>query len=347
MAAETINLVAVQAEMSLEHYESVAAFRQKILTLTGEALTGLPEVPTLVAFPETIGFPLLLGLDAYPTTKTAPDVFRAAFALARSRWREVLQVAWRSRTFGLTTLYLWRALPAYRAYVDTFAEAARTHRVTIVAGSSFLPHIEAEAARGLHVADRRVHNTAFTFGATGTLLGRTHKVYLNPGAEAGSGLQRGRLGDLYLQETSVGRVGVALCLDGFYSSVVERFDGLGAQIIVQPSANHASWERPWPGDGALSEGEAWLRYGLRALVQDRLNVRYGVNPMLVGDLWDLSARGRSSLVVNRRHAPEAALEGRPGLLALAETSERETFVRATVDLELGTGASGLARAPTL
>ena len=318
--------------MYLEHYRSAKTFRQKILTLTEKAIAGLPEVPTLVAFPEAIGFPLLLTLDGFETTKDAASVSNAAFALARVRWRGVLAAAWRYRTFSLSTLYLWRALPAYRAYHDAFAEAARTYRVTIVAGSSFLPHLENEAVRGLHVADKRVYNTAFTFGETGTLLGRTHKVYLNPGAESSSGLQRGRLDDLYAQETPVGRVGVALCLDGFYSSVIERFDGLGAQIIVQPSANHASWERPWPGDASLSEGAAWLRYGLRALVQDRLHLRYGVNPMLVGDVWDLAARGRSSLVANCRFVPEAVLDGHPGLLALAETAERETFVRATVAL---------------
>ena len=328
-----INLVAVQAEMYLEHYQSAETFRQKILTLTEEAVAGLPEVPTLVAFPEMIGFPLLLGLDAYSTTKDAADVFGAASLLARSRWREVLSAAWRNHTLSLKTLYLWRAVPAYRAYHDAFAEAARTHQVTVVAGSSFLPHLENEVKRGLHVADKQVHNTAFTFGPTGTVLGRTHKVYLNPGAETGSGLARGRLGDLHAIETPVGKVGVALCLDGFYSSVIDRLDGLGAHVVVQPSANHAPWERPWPGDPALSEGEAWLRHGLRAGLQDRLNLRYGVNPMLVGDLWDLSARGRSSLVANRRFVPETELDGYPGLLALAETPDRETFVRATVALE--------------
>lgn len=327
-----INLVAVQAEMRLEHYESADRFREKILTLTEEAVMGLPEAPTLVAFPEMIGFPLLLALDGFETTKDVSSVFEAAFGLARARWRELLTAAWRNRSFGIQTLYLWRAVPAYRAYHDAFAEAARTHKVTMVAGSSFLPQVEDEAKRGLHIAAKRIHNTAFTFAETGTVLGRTHKVYLNPGAETRAGLARGRLGDLYPVETSVGRVGVALCLDGFYSSVVERFDGLGAQVIVQPSANHAPWERAWLGDPTVREGEAWLRHGLSSRLQNRLNLRYGVNPMLVGELWDLSARGRSSIVANRRFVPEAELHGYPGLLALAETPDHEAFVRATVRL---------------
>lgn len=333
--------------MRLEHYESARSFREKILTLTEEAVMGLPEAPTLVAFPEMIGFPLLLALDGFETTRDASSVFEAAFGMARARWRELLTTAWRNRSFGLETLYLWRAVPAYRAYHDAFAEAARTHKVTIVAGSSFLPQVEDEAKRGLHVAAKRIHNTAFTFAETGTVLGRTHKVYLNPGAETRAGLARGRLGDLYPIETPVGRVGVALCLDGFYSSVVERFDGLGARIIVQPSANHAPWERAWPGDPTVSEGEAWLRFGLSAGLQNRLNLRYGVNPMLVGDLWELAARGRSSIVANRRFVPEAELHGYPGVIALAETTDCETFVRATVRLDPPSDRTAMAQEPLL
>ncbi|CAN5907412.1 hypothetical protein BH24DEI2_BH24DEI2_23990 [soil metagenome] len=327
-----INLVAVQAEMRLEDYRDSEAFRRKILALTERAVSGLPALPTLLAFPETIGLPLLLTLGDFDTVSDAPSVSGAAFRLARARWRELLGAAWRHRSFGLQALYVWRALPAYRTYHDAFSEAARRYGVTVVAGSSFLPHIEAEAARGLHVADKSVHNTAFTFGETGTVLNRTHKVYLNEGAEAGAGLSRGRLSELQAVETSVGRVGVALCLDAFYGSVLARFDGMGVQIVVQPSANHAPWDRPWLHDPALSEGTAWLRYGLRAGLQNRLHIRYGVNPMLVGDLWDLSARGRSSIVVNGRYAPQAELEGYAGLLALAPTPDREAFVRATVNL---------------
>ncbi|HEX7022415.1 MAG TPA: hypothetical protein VF171_06120, partial [Trueperaceae bacterium] len=146
-----------------------------------------------------------------------------------------------------------------------------------------------------------------------------------------AGLSRGPADDVRAFLTPVGSVGVAVCLDGFYRSVLDRLDGEGAQVVVQPSANHASWERPWPADGRLREGEAWLQRGLRAQIQDRLSIRYGVNPMMVGDLWDLQARGRSSLVGNRRYV-RAACEGYAGVLALARTSDQEEVVRARVSL---------------
>jgi hypothetical protein len=57
-----INLVAVQAEMALEHYLSEGTFQQKIFSLMEQATAALPEAPTLVAFPEIIGLPLILTL---------------------------------------------------------------------------------------------------------------------------------------------------------------------------------------------------------------------------------------------------------------------------------------------
>ena len=55
-----VNLVAVQPEVSLENYKTASSFRQKIMGLCEQAVSGLPKHPTLVAFPELIGFPLLL-----------------------------------------------------------------------------------------------------------------------------------------------------------------------------------------------------------------------------------------------------------------------------------------------
>ena len=331
MSGPSINLVAIQAAVSASDYVSAAAFRSKILGLSEEAVAGCGGAPTLLAFPELIGFPLLLALDNEESVKAA-RVSQGALSLVKRHWREVLGAAWRYRTAGLNTLYLWRALPAYRAYRAAFAEAARTFGVSIVAGTTFLPWLEQEVMRGLHITDTRVYNTAFTFSPLGGLLGRTRKRYFTSGAESSSGLSSGPLSDLRPLRTPVGKVGVTVCLDAFYSSVIERLDGLGAQIIVQPSANDASWQRPWPGDPSFTEGEAWLEHGLRAQVQNRLNVQLGVNPMLVGNLWELTFRGRSSIVANTRFFSEAEVENRPGLVAIADTADQAAWVRATLTL---------------
>ena len=174
-----------------------------------------------------------------------------------------------------------------------------------------------------------MYNVAYSFASTGRIINRSSKRYLTPGTETRSGLSRAK-DSVQPFETPVGRVGVAVCLDGFYSSVIEQLDGLGTQIVVQPSANHAPWDRAWPADLTLSEGEAWLKKGLRAQLEGRLSLRYGVNPMMVGDLWDLKARGRSSLLTNTRFM-RAKTEGYEGVLALAETDDQEEIVRVEVD----------------
>jgi predicted amidohydrolase len=327
----TVNLVAVQAGMALEHYQSADAFAVKVLELTEEACAGLPPHPTLVAFPEAIGFPLLLTLGRYRESAASPGVMVDVLRLARREWRALVREGVSRGVGPLMALYRLRAAEAYRAYRQAFSSAASQFGVTLVAGSIFLPECDEEISRGLHFG-RCAFNTAYTFAPTGAVLGRTHKCHLTRGLESRVGLATGRVDVLTPCETPVGKVGVAICLDGFHQAVLERFDGLGARVVVQPSANFAPWYGRWPVDPALEEGEAWFRYGLRRLIQDRLNLRYGLNPMLVGELWDLRAEGRSSVVVNTRFG-EAACEGYRGVVALARTHDQEEVVRATVALD--------------
>ncbi len=318
--------------MRLEHYRSASSFGQKIRALMTQAVAGLDGSPRLVAFPETIGFPLLLALDRSERLLVTSTVAGAAWDLVRQDWQQVLAALWRSRRLSLAAAFHSRAVRAYRVFVDAFAEAARLGNATVVAGTIFLPHIETEVVRGDHIAGPKVFNTAFTFSPEGRVLGRTHKVYLTAGFESRAGLSRGRLEALVPVRSSVGRLGVAVCLDGFFEGVIDTLDGRGAEVVVQPSANHAPWDRRWPADPDLSEGEAWLTSGLRHTIQDRRSIRYGVNPMLVGDVFDLHPRGRSSVVANLRYHPGALLEGYQGVLALAETSDREEVVQVTVEL---------------
>ena len=325
-----VHLIAVQAQLRLANYRSPEAFTAWITELSERAVAGLDDAPKLLSFPETIGLPLLLTLENYADVSRQTQVTGAALSLLRRQWRSVLRAALSHRALGPQALFVARALPAYRAYIAAFSGAAQRTGATIVAGSSFLPHIEDEASRGLHVADGRVQNVAYTFAPTGTILGRSGKRYLTRGLESRLGLSRAPASAQVLH-TPAGRVGVALCLDGFYSSVLEHLDGAGADIVVQPSANYAPWTRRWPPDETYSEGEAWLSLGLRAGVRNRQHIRYGVNPMLVGGLFELQAEGCSSIVANPRFTAAAA-GGYGGVLALAHSYNREEIVRAKVEL---------------
>lgn len=317
--------------MTLEPYRSPEAFADWILALSERAVAGLDEAPKLLAFPEIIGVPLLLSLGHYAELSPQTRLTDAALTLLRREWRAVLRAALTHSAFGPQAFFLARALPAYRAYRHAFSEAAQRTGATIVAGSSFLPNVTDEASRGLHISEHRVQDAAYTFAPTGSILGRSAKRYLTGGLESRLGLSRALEAEQRVLETPAGRVGVAICLDGFYSSVLETFDGLGAQIIVQPSANFAPWTRRWPPDENYSEGEAWLAHGLRSGVRGRQHIRYGLNPMLVGGIFNLQAEGRSSVVANP-HFFQAETEGYGGVVALATSFNGEEIVRAELPL---------------
>jgi len=331
-----VHLAAVQVAWSAALYASPETFRERMLQLGAAAVSGAHAGPRLIAFPELIALPLVLTVRGDPRALRAATFGGAVAALARPDAMHWLASAWRRRSLSLIGAVTGSsAVPAYRLWFETFAAVARATDAVVVAGSAFFPDVDDEPSRGWHVRDARVHNAALTFSPSGQLLGRTAKVHFTPGTERQIGLTPGRVDDLDVMYTPAGRVGVAVCLDGFHERVIATLDGRGAQIVVQPSANDAAWDRPWPGDPTRTEGEVWLADGLRHRIQGRSNVRYGVNPMMVGDAFGLRPRGRSSIVANL----DAVADARPrcddlpaGIVAIAADANSEAIVTARVSL---------------
>jgi hypothetical protein len=89
------------------------------------------------------------------------------------------------------------------------------------------------------------------------------------------------------------------------------------------------WDGPSTYDPAHKEGENWLCAGCPSIIQGRENIRYGVNAMLVGAVFeDTAAEGLSSIAVNTGR-PGAAWE--EGVVAIASSATEEEAVVATVD----------------
>ena len=324
-------LAAVQMAWSPDDYASADAFAARVLALTRRATEGAAGAPVLVAFPELVGLPLLLTAAGDERALRAPSVDAALLRLVRrhvGRWHAS---AWRHRRFGLGAIYTTYGVDAFIAYRDAFVAAARDTNAVIVAGSAFLPVVDEEPSAGLHIVDGRTRNVSLVVDAGG-ILGWAAKVHLSRGREARAALHRGRLADLHPFETPFGRVGVAVCLDAFFEGVVGTLDGRGARVLVQPSANDAPWDRPWPPDPSRREGEVWLARGMRERLQGRTHLRYGVNPMMVGDLLGMRPRGRSSIVANVAATGLGADAEPPGVLAIAPDAQHEAIVRVRVPL---------------
>jgi predicted amidohydrolase len=341
-AGVELHLAAVQMAWSPNAYTSGEAFAERIVGLTRRAVAGAEGRPALVAFPELVGLPLLLTAAGDPALLSLPSIDAALLRLARrdlGRWNAA---AWRHRRVGLSAVYATYAVDAYRLYRDAFLAAARETGAYIVAGSAFLPEVDEEPSLGVHVVSAEPANRSLVVGPGG-VLGSTAKVHLTRGRESRAGLSRGRLDDLHPVVTPFGRVAVAICLDGFFEGVIGAIDGRGAHVVVQPSANDAPWDGPWSADAGRIEGEVWLEEGLRARIQGRTSLRYGVNPMMVGDLLGLSPRGRSSIVANVAATGLAGETHPPGIVALAPDAEREAIVSADVpmpeEVSRGTGVA--------
>lgn len=304
-------LSAVQSKLEPEAYRSLEAFKVWVAEQVARALAGRdPSEAALVAFPELIGLPLLFYLER-PTRAT--QVQQSALELIKESWLEALTHSLRHGHLSLSSAVLPRAVQMHQALLEAFGAAARQHSAFLVAGSSFLPLVDTEAARGQHIADARVQNVSYLFTPNGALLARSAKLNLTAGLESRLGLHRARLEQVTAPITPLGRVCTLICFDAFFESCLERADALGADILVQPSANAALWDGPWSADAERIEGEEWLARGLPSRIQNRVNLRYAINPMLVGKLFELEFQGRSSISANlaTTHAATPILEMAP------------------------------------
>ena len=289
-------LSALQSKLEVAAYCSTDAFSAWIEEQTALALLGRdPQESALVAFPELIGLPLLFHLKR---ETRATKLQEAALELARESWLAALQLSLQHLHFSLSNLILPRAILMHTAILEAFSKAAQKHDAFIVGGSSFLPLVDDEAAKGVHIGDARVQNVSYLFAPSGRILGRSAKLNLTAGMESALGLSRARLAEISAAYTPLGGVTTLICYDSFFESCMERADALGSTILVQPSANAARWNGPWGADKTLIEGEEWLARGLPLRLQNRVNLRYGVNPMLVGKLFDLEFQGCSHISAN-------------------------------------------------
>ena len=142
-------------------------------------------------------------------------------------------------------------------------------------------------------------------------------------------------------ETALGRVGTLVCYDGFHDSLVEHYDGLGVESSSSPRTTSTPWDGPSTYDPAHKEGENWLRTGCPAIIQGRENIRYGVNAMLVGAVFeDMLAEGLSSVAINTGRAGACWEEG---ILAIASRPDAEEIVGSDRRDRTPEGATACAR----
>ena len=144
--------------------------------------------------------------------------------------------------------------------------------------------------------------------------GKVHLIDLEKKLEVVSG----KLEEIKVFKTEWGKIGVAICYDGFFDDVVGKLVKEGAEILVQPSAN------PEPWDERLEK--EWLK-GCWEMVQKYGKLKYGVNPMGVGKILDLIFEGYSNIVAKKEETRDGS-----GYLAKAKTKDREELIYAEINI---------------
>lgn len=325
---QDVQLVAVQMTLDLADYWSYEAFEAKIREqMDAVAAVTDPDLPTLVVFPEDVGLMLVVQgmqerLSGVESIETAIETAVGANAAALA-WTRLIR--WKS---WVPALFLNRNRLIAETYFGVFTDMSREYGVYLVAGSVILPPYR--ISDGLVEWERgpsgyNVYNSSYLFGPDGLVIGRQDKVELiELEREAALDLSAGRVQDLQVFDTAVGRIGIAICLDAFHDEVVEQLKEQGAQVLVQPSANPGEWNEWQQAD--------WLRSSHQRVAVEN-HFAYAVNPMLNGPLWDISFFGQSGIVSAQPTGTElnySLLEAGAGFLSVADSDSAEEVLVARV-----------------
>lgn len=326
--ADDVQLVAVQMELNLDDFWTAEAFEAKIRSqLEGVAAQADPSLPTLVVFPEDVGLLLvvagmeerLAGINSIETAIETAVTANVVPLLYRrlAHWR-----SW------VPALFIHRNQIIAEAYFETFANLAREFEFTIVAGSVILPPYritDGVVQWRSGPTEYNVYNTSYVFDPYGRVIGKQDKIDLiELEREAALNLTSGAFESLTVIETEVGTIGIAICLDSFSDEITNRLVELGADILVQPSANPGPWNEWQQTDWLRSN---WLMVGGRA------KFTYGVNPMLTGPLWDIEFFGQSSITASYASASDLGytdLAPAIGFVAVAKDAAGEEILIQTV-----------------
>ena len=277
--APIVRIVAVQMKVEPAMYRDREAFEAAMDRVVGAAAAKKAKTcPTLVALPEDVGLGLVF-LGQMETVKGATTIREAGALLGQKMASDVME---RIGTHGVSPVraLLLATNDAWLrdTYYGTFARLAKKHGIYLAAGSAPISR----------PGSSEVRNVAVLFGPDGEILSETDKVHLIPLEEAeGLDLSPGRVADLPVAQTPFGKVGTAICYDGFHDDVLDHLTARGATIILQPSFNPAPWTKEQETDWAT---------GLWQRLKARPEVRAGVNPMMVGGLWDIVPEGRTNIV---------------------------------------------------
>ncbi|AWT36528.1 carbon-nitrogen hydrolase family protein [Deinococcus arenae] len=321
-APRHVRAVAVQPHWSARDFTTPDAFRRWMRAQLEMARPHLrPGGVNLVVLTELNGLPLVLRGGGWALRLRTFE--RVALALFLARLPRALPVLLRERVSPIRALQLADIDANTELYLRTCRELARESGVYLCCGSAPMPRY-ARQGTVLRRAPGVLTNQTVLLDPQGNLIGVTDKVHLTPDEEAGGvDLTPGDLNELRVFPTPAGDLGVAISLDAFRADVIGSLAAQGCTVLLQPDANGAPWtsQEGLPPDPARVRDQpvAWLESSWQVTAQRQ--IPYAVNPMVVGNLLDLTFDGQSAITGPAEQAPSlrsyVLTDPRPGFLALA------------------------------
>lgn len=327
---KTLQLVAVQMKLDIDDFFSREIFEEKIISLMEKTADKInPGLPALVVFPEDVG----LMLIAQNNEMTLQDVDDIEEAIKKMTMRYFLPVSWNRLRYKMSwvpALYYHHSEVIAESYFQTFSRAAKKYQVYIVAGSVPLPHYQINNGQVFWQEgplSPQIYNTSYLFDPEGKIVGYQDKVHLlELEQEEGLHLTPGDIEDIKVFETDAGRLGIAICLDGFKEDVIAKLKEQNAEILIQPSANPLPWDK--------NQQEEWLESSYKYTYELK-HFKYAINPMMNGEFFNLNFFGQSS-IINREKGNSMkgfnALEPVGGFLEISDTDNQEEILVTEIEL---------------
>lgn len=311
-------LIAVCNRINLKAATSEESFAAELERIAGLALPHLAQDrPNLIALGEILGLPLALTgkRGAIPRRMRSANIALSMLALGYAR-----RMRYYRRVFPaispVRSLLLSLTDTLYRPFTETLSNFAARHQVYLSA-STITPHVYCStdpariarlgSKRVGHVylpADPGVYNTGFLWGPDGQLLGTTDKVFLTESERSMLDLAPGDLEQVHPYETALGKVGMAIGLDAFTPDYLYRLDEQGTRIILQNDANDSIWAGP--SKAHEWQPQEWLNSVLGSVQAEYSNLIFNVCPMQVGNFFDITFDGQSSITMKSDEEPDPA-----------------------------------------
>ncbi len=311
-------LIAVGNRISLKAAASEELFVAELERIVSLAVPHIAtERPTLVALGEVLGLPLALaGKRGYlPRRMHTSNVAITMLALGYAR--RVLH--YRHLYAGISpvrALLLSLSDLLYRPFTTTLSRLAAQHHIYLCA-STIAPHVRASSSLldiqrlgRKHVGKVYLHdgpgvyNTAFLWGPDGSLIGSTDKVFLTESKRTILDLTPDDLTAVRAFDTEMGKIGIAISLDAFTPEYLRVLDEQGTRIVIQNDANDTLWAAPcktWEW-----QPQEWLNAVLGSLQDEYSNLYVNICPMQVGNFFDISLDGQSTISIKSDAEPDPA-----------------------------------------